>query len=47
MTGLGLAFINVAEQATIANAQIEDAQGYEENLEAADKGRRAACAAGP
>ncbi|MBK7180365.1 MAG: hypothetical protein IPH82_24795 [Chloroflexi bacterium] len=42
MTGLELAFINVAEQATIANAQIEDAQGYEENLEAADKGGRAA-----
>ena len=45
MTGLELAFINVAEQATIANAQIEDAQGYEENLEAADKGGRAAGAA--
>jgi hypothetical protein len=42
MTGLELAFINVAEQATIANIQTEDAQGYDENHEAAEKGGRAA-----
>lgn len=42
MTGLELAFINVAEQATIANIQSEDAQGYLENYDAADKGGRAA-----
>lgn len=42
MTGLELAFVNVAEQATIANIQIEDAQGYNENYDAADKGGRAA-----
>ncbi|MBK8986287.1 MAG: hypothetical protein IPM39_09430 [Chloroflexi bacterium] len=45
MTGLELAFINVAEQATIVNAQMDDAQGYEANIEAADKGGRAAGAA--
>ncbi|MCC6607951.1 MAG: hypothetical protein IT327_32395 [Anaerolineae bacterium] len=45
MTGLELAFINVAEQATIANIQTDDAQGYDENLEAADKGGRSAGAA--
>jgi hypothetical protein len=42
MTGLELAFTNVAEQATIANVQVEDAQGYEENYEAAEKGGRSA-----
>lgn len=42
MTGLELAFVNVAEQATIANIQTFDAQGYEENYDAADKGGRAA-----
>jgi hypothetical protein len=42
MTGLELAFINVAEQATIANVQVEDAQGYEDNYEAAEKGGRSA-----
>jgi hypothetical protein len=42
MTGLELAFINVAEQATIANVQVEDAQGYEENYDAAEKGGRSA-----
>lgn len=42
MTGLELAFINVAEQATIANAQVQDAQGYAENYEAAEKGGRSA-----
>jgi len=42
MTGLELAFINVAEQATIANIQSQDAQGYDENYEAAEKGGRAA-----
>jgi hypothetical protein len=42
MTGLELAFINVAEQATIANAQNEDVQGYEENYDAAEKGGRSA-----
>ena len=42
MTGLELAFINVAEQATIANIQVEDAQGYEENYDAAEKGGRSA-----
>lgn len=45
MTGLELAFINVAEQATIANIQTDDAQGFDENLEAADKGGRSAGAA--
>ncbi len=42
MTGLELAFVNVAEQATIANIQTEDAQGYDENYDAAEKGGRAA-----
>lgn len=42
MTGLELAFINVAEQATIANAQSDDAQGYDENYDAAEKGGRSA-----
>ncbi len=42
MTGLELAFINVAEQATIANVHSDDAQGYEENFEAAEKGGRSA-----
>lgn len=42
MTGLELAFTNVAEQATIANIQSEDAQGYDENYDAAQKGGRAA-----
>jgi hypothetical protein len=42
MTGLELAFINVAEQATIANIQVEDAQGYEKNYDAAEKGGRSA-----
>jgi hypothetical protein len=42
MTGLELAFVNVAEQATIANIYSEDAQGYEENYDAAEKGGRAA-----
>ncbi len=42
MTGLELAFINVAEQATIANVHSDDAQGYEENYEAAEKGGRSA-----
>jgi hypothetical protein len=42
MTGLELAFINIAEQATIANVQVEDAQGYDENYEAAEKGGRSA-----
>lgn len=42
MTGLELAFVNVAEQATIANIQSQDAQGYKDNYEAADKGGRAA-----
>ncbi len=42
MTGLELAFINVAEQATIANVQSDDAQGYEENHSAAEKGGRSA-----
>ena len=42
MTGLELAFINVAEQATIANVQVEDTQGYEENYDAAEKGGRSA-----
>ena len=45
MTGLELAFINVAEQATIANIQVEDSQGYEENYDAAAKGGRSAGAA--
>jgi hypothetical protein len=39
---LELAFINVAEQATIANTQVQDAQGYEENYDAAEKGGRSA-----
>lgn len=38
MTGLELAFTNVAEQATIANVHSEDAQGYDENYDAAEKG---------
>ena len=42
MTGLELAFINVAEQATIANIQNDDAQGYDENFDAAEKGGRSA-----
>jgi hypothetical protein len=42
MTGLELAFINVAEQATIANVHGDDAQGYEENYGAAEKGGRSA-----
>lgn len=42
MTGLELAFVNVAEQATIANVQTDDAQGYDENYDAAEKGGRAA-----
>lgn len=42
MTGLELAFVNVAEQATIANVQTDDAQGYDENFHAAEKGGRAA-----
>jgi hypothetical protein len=45
MTGLELAFINVAEQATIANVHGDDAQGYEENYVAAEKGGRSAGAA--
>lgn len=40
MNGLELAFINVAEQATIANIQRDDAQGYDENYDAAEKGGR-------
>jgi hypothetical protein len=36
MTGLELAFINVAEQATIANVQSDDAKGYDENYDAAE-----------
>ncbi|MCB8980620.1 MAG: hypothetical protein H6657_24685 [Ardenticatenaceae bacterium] len=42
MTGLELAFVYVAEQATIANVQTKDAQGYDENYDAAKKGGRAA-----
>lgn len=42
MTGLELAFVNVAEQATIANVQTQDARGYDENYDAAEKGGRAA-----
>jgi hypothetical protein len=42
MNGLELAFINVAEQATIANIHNQDAQGYEENYDAAEKGGRSA-----
>jgi hypothetical protein len=42
MTGLELAFVNVAEQATIANIHSKDAQGYEENYDAAEKGGRSA-----
>ena len=45
MTGLELAFVNVAEQATIANIHSQDAQGYEENYDAAEKGGRSAGAA--
>ena len=45
MTGLELAFVNVAEQATVANTQGDDAQGYEENRQAAVKGGRSAGAA--
>ena len=45
MTGLELAIINLAEQGTIAHAQAEDSQGFEENREAATKGGRAAGAA--
>lgn len=39
---LELAFINAAEQATIANIHGDDAQGYDENYDAADKGGRSA-----
>ncbi len=42
MTGLELAFVNVAEQATIANIHSDDAQGYDENYVAAEKGGRSA-----
>jgi hypothetical protein len=42
MTGLELAFVNVAEQATIANIHSDDAQGYDENYDAAEKGGRSA-----
>ncbi len=42
MTGLELAFVNVAEQATIANIHNEDVQGYDENYDAAEKGGRSA-----
>lgn len=42
MTGLELAFINVAEQATIANVHSADAHGYDENYDAAEKGGRSA-----
>jgi hypothetical protein len=42
MTGLELAFINVAEQATVANIHSDDAQGYDENYDAAAKGGRSA-----
>lgn len=42
MTGLELAFVNVAEQATIANIHNQDAQGYEQNYDAAEKGGRSA-----
>jgi hypothetical protein len=42
MNGLELAFINVAEQATIANIHNQDAQGYEGNYDAAEKGGRSA-----
>lgn len=45
MTGLELAFVNVAEQATIANIHSDDAQGYDENYVAAEKGGRSAGAA--
>ena len=45
MTGLELAFVNVAEQATIANIHNQDAQGYEGNYDAAEKGGRSAGAA--
>lgn len=42
MTGLELAFVNVAEQATIANIHSDNAQGYDENYDAAEKGGRSA-----
>ena len=42
MTGLELAFVNVAEQATIANIHSDDAQGYDENYDAAERGGRSA-----
>lgn len=42
MNGLELAFVNVAEQATIANVQSDDARGYEENYDAAARGGQAA-----
>lgn len=42
MTGLELAFVNVAEQATIANVHNDDTHGYEENHDAAAKGGRSA-----
>lgn len=42
MTGLELAFVNVAEQATIANIQSDDTEGYEENYDAAARGGRSA-----
>ncbi|MCP4428021.1 MAG: hypothetical protein GY803_26345 [Chloroflexi bacterium] len=42
MTGLELAFTNVAEQATIANIHSENAQGYDENYDASQKGGRSA-----
>lgn len=42
MTGLELAFVNVAEQATIANIQSDDAKGCEENYDAAARGGRSA-----
>lgn len=42
MTGLELAFVNVAEQATIANIHNDEAQGYQQNYDAADKGGKAA-----
>lgn len=45
MTGLELAFVNVAEQATIANIQSDNAEGYEENYDAAARGGRSAGAA--
>lgn len=45
MSGLELAFINLAEQATIDTAQNRDAQGFDENYDAAEVGGRAAGAA--